>query len=163
MAASVPFFYNSYLKQQGDGTFDWDGDTWTAVLCSISYVPSATDTTFANCSAYELPTANGYDRTARKTVVLDATTATWDLTTNPGTPILKLPNFVWPVTPGTLTAKWLVLVKMVGSNNLICAINLENSGASPDGITTPGPNSVSVTTGNSLTIAFNSGLLKVTR
>lgn len=161
MTASALFFYNSFRKAAVDSTFNLAADTLTVILCSSSYAPSPTDTTFANCSAYELPTANGYSQAARKTVVLDGTTATWDLTTNPLSPTIKFPNIAWAASPGTLTAKWAVVLKMAGSNPLVGVINLDNGGASADGITTPGPNSVSATVGNSLTIAWNSGLMKL--
>lgn len=160
MAASAIILYNSARKFLCDGTFDLNGDTFTVVLLNSSYVPLRTHTTFADMSAYELATAYGYDRAARKTATL--ADASWDTTTAPTAPTLNFPNISWNVSGGTVTAKWAALVEMSGSNYALCFVNLDTTGASADGFSTPGGTSVSCTTGNTLTLSWPTGLTSVT-
>jgi hypothetical protein len=62
MAASGPFvLYPQALLEMGNGGFDFSANTFVMILATTSYTPAfATDATYANVSADELPTGNGY-------------------------------------------------------------------------------------------------------
>lgn len=168
MAAGAFTFFNTARKWLTDGSFDLNADTITWALINSSYAPLLTHTVFADVSANELATAFGYSRAARLTSVLSD--ASWDKATDPTKPKIIQADLSWLAAGGTITAKWLLAFKNatvttdLGStvNPLLGFLNLDNSGASADGYTTPGPSSVSATAGNTLKIAWPAGLLAIT-
>ena len=124
MAAGKMVFYDSFLLKSTDGSIDMDSAVLTWTL-HYGYVPSQAHSLWSvSASASELVTANGYDRTARKTTTLAP--ASWSLANHEST--LTPAPLSWLVATGNLVFKYAV-AHYLTSDSLVGYIDLDTSGA----------------------------------
>jgi hypothetical protein len=148
MAASITI-YNSFREYLADGTFDLNSNTFKLSLHTSSYTPNQTnDDVFADVSASELSTANGYTNGG-------ATLGSVTLTRSAGTVTFDAADVVWTASGGSIVARYAIL-RASGTLNgrvdpLVAYILLDTT-----------PADVTTTTGNTLTVQFNaSGILTI--
>jgi hypothetical protein len=138
MAAGAWTFENASRTSLIDGTFDWNSDSLKiALFLSTSNVADGARTTYAGVTN-EHANANGYTTggiTVSPGTLSGTTTVTADITTDP----------VWTASGGSIVARFAVLYEVGG--NVICYCLLDSA-----------PADVTVTTGNTLTIATPSGI-----
>ncbi len=131
MAAGAWVFTDAGRTSLLDGTFDIDSDTWKmALFLSTSNIGSAS-TTYAGLTN-EHANANGY-LTGGKSIVLaltGTTTVKTDINTDP----------VWTAAGGSIVARFAAIYEVGG--NILCYCLLDST-----------PADVTVTTGNTLTVA----------
>lgn len=83
--------YNKLGEYMGDNTMDMDADTFTLALMTASHTFTATNTVWADVSANEIASANGYTTPGQNlttptwvesagTVTFDAVDVTWNAT-----------------------------------------------------------------------------------
>ncbi len=133
MAAGAWTFTNTGRTSLLNGTFDLDSDTWKMALhLSTGTQPAATTTTWAGLDDSEHANANGYtDGGVAITLSLSGTTTVKvDIDTDP----------VWTASGGSIIARWAVIYEVAG--NVLCYCLLDST-----------PADVTVTTGNTLTVA----------
>ena len=114
-----------------DGTFDIDSDTWNMALFLSTSDLGAASTTYAGVSN-EHANANGYT-TGGEAVVLaltGTTTVKVDVNVDP----------VWTAAGGSIVARFAAIYEVGG--NILCYCELDST-----------PADVTVTTGNTLTVA----------
>lgn len=140
MTASITIF-NSFRKYLGDGTFDMDGNTFKVSLHTSTWTPNAgTNTVFADATN-ELTTANGYTAGGASLA-----SPTWVQTG--ATVAFSGTNVVWTASGGSIVARYAV-IRAVGTLNthvdpLVAYILMDTT-----------PADITVTTGNTLTLAWN--------
>ena len=142
MAAGTWTFPNAARKLLLDGTFDLDTDSFKiALFLSASNIGSAS-TTYAAATS-EHANANGYTTggiAITGITLTGTTTVTWDSTV----------DYVWTASGGSIIARFAVIYEVAG--NILCYCLLDST-----------PADVTVTTGNTLTIALSaSGILTLT-
>lgn len=148
MAASITF-YQSFREYIADGTIDLDTDTFKVTLHTSSYTPNAsTHAVYADLTN-ELSTASGYTNGG-------ATLASVTWTRSGGTVTFDAADTTWNASGGTITARYAVIRKDGTANAivspLVAYILLDTT-----------PADVAVTTGNTLTLAWNaSGIFTLT-
>lgn len=151
MAADAWIVYNSAKEFIGDGTIDLDaGDGYfSVVLCTSSYTPALTHSTYANISAAEVANGSGY------TTGGDFPgTVTWAAAGGDATQMVFDPaDPAWTASGGTITARYAVLTHVAAgtgvpqsTDKIIAYCLLDNF-----------PADVSVTSGNTLTIVLPAG------
>lgn len=138
MAAGAWTFPNSARTDLLNGTFDLDTDSWKcALFLSTSNIGSGS-TTYAGLTN-EHANANGYTTggIAITLTLSGTTTVTVDISTDP----------VWTASGGSIVARFAVIYEVAG--RVLCYCLLDST-----------PADVTVTTGNTLTVATNiSGVL----
>lgn len=138
MAAGAWTFPNSARTDLLNGTFDIDTDSWKcALFLSTSNIGSGS-TTYAGLTN-EHANANGYTTggIAITLTLSGTTTVTVDISTDP----------VWTASGGSIVARFAVIYEVAG--RVLCYCLLDST-----------PADVTVTTGNTLTVAANaSGVL----
>jgi len=130
-AAGAWVFTNGGRTSLLDGTFDIDTDTWKMALFLSTSNIGAASTTYAAVTN-EHANANGYT-TGGISIALTlagTTTVTVDITTDP----------VWTAAGGSIVARFAVIYEVGG--NVLCYCLLDAT-----------PADVTVTTGNTLTVA----------
>jgi len=131
MAAGAWTFTNGGRTSLLDGTFDIDSDTWNMALFLSTSDLGAASTTYAGVSN-EHANANGYT-TGGINVVLaltGTTTVKVDVNVDP----------VWTAAGGSIVARFAAIYEVAG--NILCYCELDST-----------PADVTVTTGNTLTVA----------
>jgi len=131
MAAGAWTFTNTGRTSLLNGTFDVDSDTYKMALFLSTSNLAASTTTYAGLTN-EHANANGYT-TGGIAVALTlggTTTVTVDITTDP----------VWTASGGSIVARFAVIYEVSG--NVLCYCLLDDA-----------PADVTVTTGNTLTVA----------
>jgi len=131
MAAGAWTFTNGGRTSLLNGTFDIDTDTWKMGLFLSTSNLGAASTTYAAVTN-EHANANGYT-TGGNSVALTlagTTTVTVDVTTDP----------VWTASGGSIVARFAAIYEVGG--NVLCYCLLDST-----------PADVTVTTGNTLTVA----------
>lgn len=137
MAAGAWTFTNTSRTKFLNGQFDWDTDTLKIALFLSTSNIGAASTTYAGLTN-EHANANGYTTggiTVSAGTLSGTTTVTADITTDP----------VWTASGGSIVARFAVLYESGG--DVICYCLLDAT-----------PADVTVTTGNTLTIATPSGI-----
>lgn len=138
MAAGAWTFPNTARTDLLNGTFDIDTDSWKcALFLSTSNIGSGS-TTYAGLTN-EHANANGYTTggIAITLTLSGTTTVTVDISTDP----------VWTASGGSIVARFAVIYEVAG--RVLCYCLLDST-----------PADVTVTTGNTLTVATNvSGVL----
>jgi len=137
MAAGAWSFTNTTRTKFLNGQFDWDTDTWKIALFLSTSNIGAASTTYAALTN-EHANANGYTTggiTVSAGTLAGTTTVTADITTDP----------VWTASGGSIVARFAVLYESGG--DVVCYCLLDAT-----------PADVTVTTGNTLTIATPSGI-----
>ena len=130
MAAGAWTFTNGGRTSLLDGTFDIDSDTWKMALFLSTSDLGAASTTYP--ATNEHANANGYT-TGGASIALTlagTTTVTCDITTDP----------VWTASGGSIVARFAAIYEVGG--NILCYCLLDST-----------PADVTVTTGNTLTVA----------
>ena len=132
-AAGSWTFTNGGRTSLLNGTFDIDSDTWKMALFLSTSNIGASSTTYAGLTN-EHSNANGYTTGgASITLTLSGTTTvTVDISTDP----------TWTASGGSIVARFAVIYEVSG--NVLCYALLDSS-----------PADVTVTTGNTLTVAAN--------
>jgi hypothetical protein len=134
MAAGAWTFTNASRTYLLDGTFDLNTDTFfMALLLSTSNIGSAS-TTYAGLTN-EHANANGYT-TGGKTM------GTLDLSGTTTVTVDDAADQVWTASGGSIVARFAVIYESGG--NILCYCLLDST-----------PADVTVTTGNTLTVALN--------
>lgn len=134
MAAGAWTFTNASRTYLLDGTFDLNTDTFfMALLLSTSNIGSAS-TTYAGLTN-EHANANGYT-TGGKTM------GTLDLSGTTTVTVDDAADQVWTASGGSIVARFAVIYESGGS--ILCYCSLDST-----------PADVTVTTGNTLTVALN--------
>ncbi len=131
MAAGAWTFTNTGRTSLLDGTFDIDSDTWKMALFLSTSDLGAASTTYAGVSNQHAQ-ANGY-LTGGLSVTLTlsgTTTVKVDVDTDP----------VWTASGGSIVARFACIYEVAG--NVLCYCLLDST-----------PADVTVTTGNTLTVA----------
>lgn len=134
MAAGAWTFPNSARTDLLNGTFDLDTDTFLMALFLSTSNIGAGSTTYAGLTN-EHANANGYTTggiSLGQLSVSGTTTVTVDETTDP----------VWTASGGSIVARYAVIYESGG--RVLCYCLLDNT-----------PADVTVTSGNTLTVAFN--------
>lgn len=132
-AAGAWTFTNGGRTSLLNGTFDIDSDTWKMALFLSASNIGAASTTYAGLTS-EHANANGYT-TGGASITLTlagTTTVTVDISTDP----------VWTASGGSIVARYAVIYEVAG--NVLCYALLDST-----------PADVTVTTGNTLTVAAN--------
>ena len=131
MAAGAWTFTNGGRTSLLDGTFDIDSDTWNMALFLSTSNLGAASTTYAGVTN-EHANANGYTTGGINIALTLAgtTTVTTDITTDP----------VWTAAGGSIVARFAAIYEVGG--NILCYCLLDST-----------PADVTVTTGNTLTVA----------
>jgi len=130
MAAGAWTFTNGGRTSLLDGTFDIDSDTWKMALFLSTSDLGAASTTYP--ATNEHANANGYT-TGGASVTLTlagTTTVTVDISSDP----------VWTASGGSIVARFAAIYEVGG--NILCYCLLDST-----------PADVTVTTGNTLTVA----------
>ena len=145
MAAATITFYDSFREFMGDGTIDLDNDTFKLALCTSSYTPATSHSTFSGDITNELSTANGY--TAGGATLSGVTwghssgTATFDDTG----------NVQWTASDAGITARYAILYSST-ADKLVAYILLDSA-----------PADKTATAGNTFTVTWNgSGIFTLT-
>lgn len=89
--------YNKFAEYFGDGTIDLDNDTFKLALMDTGHTFTATNTVWANVSANELSTANGYTSPGQ-----NLSSVTW--TESSGTLTLDAADASWTASGGSIAA-----------------------------------------------------------
>lgn len=137
MAAGAWSFTDTTRTKFLNGQFDWDSDTLKIALFLSTSNIGAASTTYAGVTN-EHANANGYTTggvTVSAGTLAGTTTVTADISTDP----------VWTASGGSIVARFAVLYESGG--DVICYCLLDST-----------PANVTVTTGNTLTIATPSGI-----
>lgn len=132
MAAGAWVMTNGGRTSLLDGTFDIDSDTFNMALFLSTSDLGAASTTYAGVSN-EHANANGYltgGITCAGLTLAGTTTVTVDVTTDP----------VWTAAGGSIVARFAAIYEVAG--NILCYCLLDST-----------PADVTVTTGNTLTVA----------
>jgi len=131
MAAGAWTFTNTGRTSLLNGTFDVDSDTYKMALFLSTSNLAASTTTYAGLTN-EHANANGYTTggIAVALTLAGTTTVTVDITTDP----------VWTASGGSIVARFAVIYEVSG--NVLCYCLLDDA-----------PANVTVTTGNTLTVA----------
>ena len=132
-AATAWAFTNGGRTSLLNGTFDIDTDTWKMALFLSTSNIGAASTTYAGLTN-EHANANGYT-TGGASITLTlagTTTVTVDISTDP----------TWTASGGSIVARFAVIYEVSG--NVLCYCTLDST-----------PADVTVTTGNTLTVAAN--------
>ncbi len=132
MAAGAWVFTNTGRTSLLNGTFDIDSDTYNMALYLSTSDLGAASTTYAGVSN-EHAQANGYltgGITTAGLTLSGTTTVKVDVTTDP----------VWTAAGGSIVARWAAIYEVGG--NILCYCLLDSA-----------PADVTVTTGNTLTVA----------
>jgi len=133
MAAGNWTFTNAGRTSILDGTFDINSDTWKMALFTSSSNLGSGTTTYAGVTN-EVSNANGYT-TGGETIALTlagTTTVTVDITTDP----------VWTASGAGITARFAAIYEVGGNVLVYCLLD-------------SAPADVTVTAGNTLTVAAN--------
>jgi hypothetical protein len=139
MAADAYKAYNKAKEYAGDGTIDFDGDTFKAQLHSSTYTPALTHSVRADLTN-ELATANGYTAGG-----VTLTSVTW--TESAGTVTFDSANYAWTAAGGSITARYTVVYDDTPAaplDPLIAYCLMDNT-----------PADVTVTDGNTLTVQIH--------
>lgn len=133
MAAGAWTFTNGGRTRLLNGTFDIDTDSYKCALFLSTSNLGAASTTFAGVTA-EHAAANGYTAggIAVALTLAGTTTVTVDVTTDP----------VWTASGGSIVARFAAIYEVAG--DILCYCLLDST-----------PADVTVTTGNTLTVAMN--------
>ena len=131
MAAGTWTFTNGGRTSLLDGTFDIDSDTWKMALFLSTSNIGAASTTYAGLTN-EHANANGYTTggNAINLQLSGTTTVKVDIQTDP----------IWTAAGGSIIARFAVIYEVAG--NVLCYCLLDST-----------PADVTVTTGNTLTVA----------
>src|SRR3989304_10397480 len=139
MAAGAWTFPDGARTRMLNGAWDFDTDLFKIALHLVSGTqPGASTTTWAGLSTSEHAANNGYTAGGLPTgggtalALSGTTTVTVDRTVDP----------VWTASGGSIVARWAVLYEVGG--NVICYCLLDST-----------PAAVTVTAGNTLTVAMN--------
>ena len=139
MAAGNWTFTDQSRTDMLNGTYDLDTDLFKIALHLVSGTqPGAGTTTWAGLATSEHAAANGYTAGGLPTgagtalALSGTTTVTVDRSVDP----------VWTAAGGSIVARWAVLYEVGG--NVVCYCLLDST-----------PGDVTVTTGNTLTVAMN--------
>lgn len=146
MAASAWTIFNTAKEYIGDGTIDLDNDTFKLALFGTGYTPSATQRAFAAIATDEI-SHSSYTNNGE-------TLAGVAWTRTAGQVVFDANNVAIMATTGTLAAKYAVIyddsvATATGdpvTDALLCYSDLSSTGGE-----------VSVSSGNTLTIAFATG------
>lgn len=133
MAAGSWTFTNTGRTSLLDGTFDLNSDTWKMALFLSTSNLGASSTTYAGLTN-EHANGNGYTTggVAVTLTLSGTTTVTVDLSADP----------TWTASGGSIVARYAVIYEVGG--NVLCYCLLDNT-----------PADVTVTDGNTLTVAAN--------
>ena len=133
MAAGAWTFTNGGRTSLLNGTFDIDTDSYKMALFLSTSNIGAASTTYAGVTN-EHANANGYTTggVAVALTLSGTTTVTVDVTTDP----------VWTASGGSIVARFAVIYEVAG--NVLCYCLLDST-----------PADVTVTTGNTLTVAIH--------
>ena len=137
MAAGAWTATNTTRTKLLNGTTDWDTDVLKIALFLSTSNIGAASTTYAGLTG-EHAAANGYATggiTVSPGTLAGTTTVTADITTDP----------VWTASGGSIVARFAVLYESAGDVVFYCLLDAV-------------PADVTVTTGNTLTIATASGI-----
>ena len=145
MAATAWRKYDSFPEFMGDGTIDMDNDTFKmALFTSSSNAATVTTNTLYSDLTNEVANANGYTTTG-----VTLTGVTW--AHSGGTTTFDTGDAVWTASGGSIVARFAVIDSSTGGE-LVCYCILDST-----------PADVTVTTGNTLTVAINaSGVFTIT-
>lgn len=139
--AAVFTFYDSFKEFMADNTIDMDNDTFTLMLVTSSYTPNAGTHTQKSNVTNELTTANGYTAGGK-----NLENVVW--TRTGGTVKFDADDVVWTASGGSITARYAVLYSDTSANdNLVGYILLDDTAGGTD---------VTATSGNTLTVQWNS-------
>lgn len=118
--------YNKFPEYFGDNTIDLDGDTFKIALMNSSHTFTATNTIWANVSANELSTANGYTSPGQNM------TTTW--VESAGTVTFDATNIQWTASGGSIVATDAVIYSdTASSDELAYSIDFEGTETAGDG------------------------------
>jgi hypothetical protein len=145
MAATAWRKYESFPEFMGDGTIDMDNDTFKmALFLSTSNAATVTTNTLYSDLTNEHSNANGYT-----TGGVTLSSVTWSHST--GTTTFDVGDAVWTASGGSIVARFAVIYSSTGGE-LVAYCILDAT-----------PADVTVTTGNTLTVAINaSGVFTIT-
>jgi len=145
MAATAWRKYDSFPEFMGDGTIDMDNDTFKmALFTSSSNAATVTTNTLYSDLTNEVANANGYT-----TAGVTLTGVTW--AHSGGTTTFDTGDAAWTASGGSIVARFAVIYSSTGGE-LICYCILDST-----------PADVTVTAGNTLTVAINaSGVFTIT-
>lgn len=122
MPAGQFLLYHSYAELVADGTIDLDTHTFSAVLLDSGYTPSLAHDEYADISADELATANGY--TAGGQVL---TGVTWAQVSGVATFNSTPPE--WTPSVGAIVARYLAIKDDTATNDkLVGYMPLDGTG-----------------------------------
>ncbi len=132
MAAGAWTFTNGGRTALLNGSFDIDSDSWKMALFLSTSDLGAASTTYP--ASNEHAQANGYTTggVAIALTLAGTTTVTVDITTDP----------VWTASGGSIIARFAAIYEVGGSGLILCYCLLDST-----------PADVTVTTGNTLTVA----------
>ncbi len=131
MAAGAWTFTNTGRTSLLNGTFDIDSDTWKVALFLVASNIGAASTTYAALTS-EHANVNGYTTGGIATTLTLAGTTTVTVTMSA--------SAVWTASGGSIVARYAVIYEVGG--NVLCYCLLDAT-----------PADVTVTTGNTLTLA----------
>jgi hypothetical protein len=129
-------FTNQSRTDMLNGTMDFDTNTFLCALhLSTGTQPGAATTTWAGLSTSEHANANGYTTGGISMGTLTLSGTTTVTVDDPA-------DLVWTASGGSIVARWGVIYK--SASNVVCYCLLDST-----------PADVTVTSGNTLTIALN--------
>lgn len=147
MAADNWVMYNNARERIGDGSYDLDNDSFKVILLDSGYTPDVeNDANYADISADELATANGY--TAGGAALASVT---WTRSTV--TVVFDATDPSWTASGGSIVCRYAAIYDDThGSDGLVCYSLLDNT-----------PADVTTTDGNTLTLQLSAnGVFKQT-
>ena len=145
MAADAWVLHDNVREFEGDGTIDWDNDSFVMRLYTSASNIATTSVSDATTATNELSTANGY--TSGGTAI----TATWSETG--GVATLDFTNASWTATGGSITARFAAVIDTTTTPDRVIAHSLLDNT----------PADLTATDGNNFNVNFSgSGLFTKT-
>lgn len=128
MAVTINF-YDKLVEYLGDGTMDMDGDSFKLALMDSSHTFTSTNSVWADVSANDLGTANGYTAAGQA-----LTTPTW--VESSGTITFDAVDVTWTASGGSIAADDGVLyddTPTSPADPLICSVDFDGTQTAGDG------------------------------
>jgi len=125
MAVSVNF-YDHFLERMGDGGIDMDNDTFNVALMDSSHTYTAANTAWADVSANDIGTGNGY--TAGGVALASVTWAQ-----SSGTVTFDFANPSWTASGGDIGPATDAVIRSATADLLVCSIDFGASHTAADG------------------------------
>lgn len=124
MAASAWALFHGAKEYIADGTIDLDSDTFKCILLASSWTPSlSADDAYADISANELSTANGYTAGG-----FTCTNVTW--VNSSGTMTFDMDDPTWTASGGAITARYAAIFSDTSTGDkLLCYSLLDQTPA----------------------------------